>query len=1284
MPPLHSEIRNKVLFLGFLLCLSFYTYGQNNEFKFEKISVKDGLSHSNVYTIIQDNLGYMWFGTQDGLDKYDGYKFTTYRHSSQDTNSLSSSNFGKIYQDSSGIFWFGTFGGGLDRYDPKTNTFTNFSYYPNDTNCLSSNQIFFVFEDSQSKLWIGTANGGLNKFNKKTQKFTRYLAIDNNPKSFSSLRAKCICETSDGTIWIGSGDGLNKYNRNTDDFTVYQHDPKNKNSLSSNSIQHLFVDENDIIWIASRESGMTKFNPKTNTFKHYQHNPNNPNSISDNNVEFILKDSYGILWIGTYQGGLNRFDPVTEEFTKFIHDQNNIESISHNRIEYLYEDASKNLWIATRGGGINKLNLKPQKFYNILHDPQNSNSLPHPSVMAIDSDKNGNLWIGTDGGGLSRYNPQTGKYLHLQNDPLNKNSIASNRIWSVLIDKKGIIWAGTYRNGLSRIEYKDGKYIFNHYTKNIKEKGLSDNQINTIVEDQNGEIWIATSDGLNKLIKSDNPNNYTFKHYYHNPNSTNNFADNYISNLFLDSHGRYWVGSYTGGLYQFIPEEEKFVRYSPSDFENSELKKEIRVLIIFEDHNNNLLLGTESSGVIKFNFEDKNFSVLTNNKDLTDNMIIGMLEDDLSNLWITTSRGLYKYSTLNKSANKYSFVDGLESSGFNRNAVLKCTNGNMYIGSNLALTYFNPLEVSNNPYPPRIIITDFKILNNSQWENYLSPYTKYLDKNRMINLTQQDYVFTIEFAATDYTVPFQNQYKYKLEGFDQDWIDSKNYRSATYTNLNPGTYIFKVTGSNNDKIWNKEPAELVIKVIPPFYQKWWFIILISILSIIIIISYIKIREKNLIVKNEILENKIKERTVKINNQKEELRSQAEHLEKINKKLSNQQEHLEKLVHERTQDLEIAKEKAEESDRLKSSFLANMSHEIRTPMNAIIGFSNLMDDETVERENKAELTSLIKKNSNTLLNLIDDIIDIAKIESNQLEITKKNCFINAIFKDLLLDFEEIINSNPNVTVKIQEPQLFNKVEIFTDPFRLQQVLKHLISNALKFTEKGVIEFGYEMIHAKSNEIKFYVKDTGIGLSQEQQTQIFSRFTKIENNKKKIYRGAGLGLTITKNLVEMLGGKMIVESEVNKGSTFYFTLPYHKIEIKEKTQDQSKPANAKFNWSNKSILVAEDEESNFKFLQMVIRKTGAKIIWAKTGKQAIQMCKNNNIDLILMDIKMPEMDGLEAIKEIRKHDSKISIIVQSAFSMPEDRNLSFDAGANDFISKPIGTEKLLRVIDKQLNE
>lgn len=1197
-----NKIILSIIILFLYLSSKSNAWGQINEMVFHKLSLKDGLSHNNVYAILQDNLGFMWFGTQDGLNRYDGYKFIVYRHDSKNPNTLSTGNFGKMMQDTDGTYWFGTYGGGLNRFDPKTGLFKHYMAKVDDPRSISSNQTLFLFRDSDNELWIGTAGGGLNRFNEKEETFTRYRPDKNNPNSISNIRAKTMCQTSDGMLWVGTEDGLNKFDKITGKFTRYFHEPNNPNSLGSSTIQYLLTDKEDIVWIATREGGLNRFDPKTEQFTRFLNNPGDPTSISDNKVEFLFIDSYDQFWIGTYEGGLNLFDRKTGKFKRYLHDAKNPETISSNRIEYIYEDRSKVLWIATRGGGINKLDLKPAKFKNLIHDPNNLNSLPQSSVMAVTSDNEGNVWIGTDGGGLVKYSINSDNFYYLKNNPENVNTISKNRIWSILVDSEGIIWVGTYNGGLNRLEYKNGNYNITRYYKDTNnDKTLSSDQINSIVEDKDGEIWIGTASGLNKLIKTVSPQTYYFKRYFQQLSDTGNIIDNYMGYVFTDSKNRLWIAAYYSGLFEFNREKEKFISYSSRKLQSEEYQTDIHVLTIFEDNNNNLWVGTESNGLLQFDYDSKRYLSHPKNDAFLGSMIVGILQDDLGNFWISTSRGLSKYTVFNQTINNYTFSHQLESGGFNRNSAYKSKDGTLYFGSNAALSYFNPLEVTNNPYLPNVVITDFKILNKSDWNTNLINSKMLPYDNKEINLTHNEYFFTIEFASLDYTTSSENEYKYMLEGFNKEWLYATETRSATFTNLDPGTYTFKVMACNNDKIWNETPTILKIRIIPPVWKRPWFYISEILLVILLIGFYIRMRTKNLIRDKRNLEVKVEERTREINLQKEELATVAENLEIVNKKLEEQQEHLEQLVIERTSDLEIAKDKAEEADRLKSAFLANMSHEIRTPMNAIIGFSNLLNDPEMNEEQRQEMIDLIVKNSNTLLTLIDDIIDTAKIEAEQLKILERDCNLQMIFQNLVEYFDDNIQPGQDVNLEIKEFCLKNNLLIKSDPFRLKQVLTNLLSNAIKFTDKGKIEIGYDLDRRKiDNCIMFFVKDTGIGISPEQQKGIFARFSRTEDNRKKIYRGAGLGLSITKNLIQLLGGKIWFETEVDKGSIFYFTIPYKPIDPKFEQPVVTLRTSSKHDWNNKTILVAEDEESNFKFLDMVIRKTapnfyGQKQVW-----------------------------------------------------------------------------------------
>lgn len=863
--------RLKVLAVLFFILFSTHCYSQNEEIKFQRLTVENGLSHNNVYSIIQDKEGYMWFGTQDGLNRYDGYKFSVFRHNPNDSNSISTSNFGKIYQDEEGIFWFGTYGGGLDKYDPKTNLFTNYANEPNNSSSISMNNILFLHEDVNGYLWIGTSGGGLNKFDKANNSFIRF---EHNPEDSSSLsneRVNSICETTDGTIWVATVNGLNKLDIESGTFQHIVHESGNKNSLSSNNIQNLLVDKNGNIWIATKNGGLNKYNPKKDTYVHYKHKPSDPKSISDNYIERLFIDSYNQLWIGTHYGGLNKFDTLTNEFTRYKYEPKNINSISSNRIEYIYEDHSHNLWIATRGGGINRIDLKPKKINIITYDPAVYNGLSHPNVMAIEPDSKNNLWIGTDGGGLSKYNLISKSFKHFRFNKTNANSISSNRVWSILAESNNIIWVGTYLGGLNRLEFRNGHYKIDRYRFNPNDStSLSSDQVNSILKDNVGNIWVATVNGLCKLIKTDKPSTYSFKRYYYVKKSKHSYVDNYFTYIYQDSNNRIWVGSHARGLAQFDPKTDKFIYYATCNKINSEINHKLGIISILEFKKDILLLGTEETGLIEFNVKNSVFSNHPINNHIKSKMVNGLLKDDFGLLWITTGQELINYNPATNEIFKFTQDDGLISAGFNRNSISKCQEGNIYVGGTSSLAFFNPSNIEQNLCKPKVAITDIRIASKSIWNENLLSTKKFFDPNKEIVLHKKDYMISIEFAALDFTSPEENNYKYQLEGLDKTWVNASKTRTATYTTLPPDSYTFKVIGSNNDNFWNDNPTILKIKVLPPLWKKPWFIAFEALLIVLSILFYIRWKTNSLLREKRNLEIKIKKRTEKIQKQNAEL------------------------------------------------------------------------------------------------------------------------------------------------------------------------------------------------------------------------------------------------------------------------------------------------------------------------------------------------------------------------------------------------------------------------------
>jgi signal transduction histidine kinase/ligand-binding sensor domain-containing protein len=1099
------------LFIFSLSALVTTSFGQNNDVFFDRLSVRDGLSHSNVYTIVQDNFGYLWFGTQDGLNRFDGREIKVFRGDVGNVNSLTTSNFGKMLIDKSGYYWFGTFGGGIDRYDPKTSTFKNFSFNSSDNTSISNNQIIFVFEDSKGVIWFGTPDGGLNRYNAREENFTRFQFDPNNPNSLSGSRAKCMGETPDGTLWVGTNKGLNKFNAETETFIRYNHNPNDLNSLSGDFIQNMVTNSDGSIWLVLHGGGLNHFDVENNKFTHYMHNPNDNNSISDNKADCILKDSNGYLWIGTYDGGLNKFDPQTQKFYRYKHDPSNFFSLSSNRIEYLFEDNSKILWIGTRGGGLNKLDLKPKKFYNIKYNANAVQGLPQHTIMAISSDTKGNIWIGTDGGGLTKYNLESGKFTHLRNDKLNANSLSNNRVWSVHVDKEGVIWAGTYLGGLNRIEQVGDTYNITHFKNNPNDTlSISNNQINCILEDKDGVIWFGTSNGINRLVKSSDKKDYSFKPYFYNTfNKSFASNDNYVNSIIQDGEGRLWVGSYQSGLFEFDYKNESFIHFIPKVDDEVQFLKTLRMLTINVDSQGKFWIGTESGGLLSFDIEQKLVLPHPKNDILKSKMIIGTIEDDDKNLWIVSTTGLYKYSLITGDFNSYTFDDGIDADGFNRNSFHKNMDGQMFFGGIAALTYFHPSQVVNNQYIPKIAITDFKVLTQSIWENALVPYFQKENQLEDVVLSHSDYFFTITFASFDYTSPSKNQYQYMLEGFDKDWIDAGYNTSATYTNLNSGKYVFKVKGTNNDKVWNPEPFEIKLRIKPPFWKHPWFIVLESLILFLIILSFIRYRTYRLRMDKHKLEKSVKERTV-------ELKRKNFELEQTLQKLKETQMHL------------IQSEKMASVGVLT----AGISHEINNPLNYIHGSISIIENYVNENleSHQNELNPLIDIINEGVVRATKIVQSLDQF-SRSSEVYTDFCDIHSIIDNCLFMLKRKMDDRVQV-IKEFENEL---PPIQGNEGKLHHVFYNIISNA----EQSIDTEGKITIKSKfdNQEVVIRISDTGCGIGKKDLSKVTEPFFTTKDPGK----GIGLGLSIAYSIIREHRGRIEFESEKGMGTIVTVTIP-----------------------------------------------------------------------------------------------------------------------------------------------
>jgi len=803
------------------------------EIKFERISVDKGLSHSSVFSIYQDSKGFMWFGTLDGLNKYDGYNFSVFKNSSADSNSITHNTVFKVFEDSENNIWIGTLGGGLNKYDIKNERFSSFLHDPNNEHSISNNNIRSIFEDKSGDLWIGT-DDGLNLFDSPNKIFRRFVHDPENTSSISNNTIWSIFQDSKDFIWIGTYNGLNRIDLTYSEiefekFFAISNDP---NSLSHNYIWSICEDKDENLWIGT-DYGLNKLIYEENRFERYFVE----DGLSHNKIWSLFKDENNNLWIGTLGGGINKLVNTNGSISISSYKNNiyNNYSISHDYVWSIFEDRSGVLWIATEIG-LNKHDETRFKFNLLRNIPGDDNSLNSNEITAIFKDSFGNIWIGTRNG-LNKYNASDNKILRYTSSNPN-NKISDNYVRAIYEapSEEGILWVGTNK-GLNRINLKSNslKVFLHDYSKT---NSISNNTITHIIEDSKKNLWIGTLGGLNKLKRK----HEAFEIYFQDAKK-NSLSDNYVFAIVEDSDMNLWIG--TGkGLNKYRGSTDLFECYY-SDNNNSNSISNNFISDIYIDKNNILWICT-NGGLNKYDIKRNKFSVYTENEGLPSNAVVGVEEDDYGILWLSTNNGLSMFNPNKETFQNYSIGDGLQSKQFTGGATFKSIEGEMYFGGINGLNSFMPNLITNNFKIPPIAITQFFIHNQEIGIGNGSPLTVSIPYTKKIELSHTDNNFSFGFSALHYSYPNENHYKYMLRGVDRDWVMVGNQRFANYTNIDPGEYIFTVKGSNNDGIWNTVGSSLGIVVKPPFWQTWWFISLVLTLLIYLTVIFFQFRTKNLL------------------------------------------------------------------------------------------------------------------------------------------------------------------------------------------------------------------------------------------------------------------------------------------------------------------------------------------------------------------------------------------------------------------------------------------------------
>jgi len=1065
-------------------------FTQNQQLKFQRIEIRDGLSDPNVLCMIQDSRGFMWVGTRNGLNRYDGHQFRAYFHNTADSGSLSNSYIQDIIEDSKGNIWIGTSGGGINKFNRQTNSFQQYLNQPDNPNSLSGNNVIKILEDKAGRLWLAT-NEGVNVFDPKTNRFTRFLHDNNKPTSISDNYTTYIFKDSRNDIWVGTQNGgLNRFSAKDSTFIHYQADANNRDAISGNSIYTIYEDSRQRLWIGTVGEGLNLMDRKTGKFKAFKHTQG-VSSLSNNNVLCVNEDNNGNLLIGTENGGITLMDSTLQQFGFYTNDEIDLNSLSSNSVHSITKDRDGNIWVGVYAGGINLYKKSTASFNHYKHN-SSANSLSNNLVLSILEDRHTNLWIGTDGGGLNYFDRKTGK-LRVYKQLPGQNSIAGNNILSLAEDHKDNLWIGTWGNGMSKLNLKTHR--FTNFKADHTTSGISNNNIYALAATKDGKLWIGTFGGGLDLYDDQTDR---FIHFSYNENDPKSLSNNKVYTILEDSKGDVWIGTANGGINLYDPLTKSFIRF------NSENKNLINntVYQLMETSSGIIYACTPGSGLCYYDPSAHRFIPVKSQGKFTSMYIFAALEDQEGRIWVSTNKGISSYDPKTAEIHNYSKEDGLQGDDFKPHSAFKAKSGMLYFGGINGYNTFFPEQIKKYKSNPPIVLTDFQIFNKSVPiainENDPSPLKQDISETKALRLTYKQSVITFEFASLDYTAPDKKTYAYMMKGFDKDWnvVGSKN--SATYTNLNPGDYIFKVRSQNRIGEWSSEIRMLNVRIDPPFWLTWWFKTLMYLILVIAPAGFFFIRIRL---------------------------------------LRNQRGKLEKLVAERTTEIQNKNEMLKDLNSTKDKLFSVISHDLRSPFNAILGFEDLLVnnyDEFSEDERK-DMISQVHTTTGQVYSLVENLLNWAKIQNSSIQHHPITFNLKEIINDISELYQNIALAK-GITVYHQIPE---GLIPFADIQLMETILRNLINNAIKFTPMG------GSIYVKASQdrhiIHISVTDTGMGMTKEQIDGLFNLETTHTKQGTNGEKGSGLGLVLCKEFVEKNGGIITVESQPGKGSAFSFTMP-----------------------------------------------------------------------------------------------------------------------------------------------
>ncbi len=1274
------------------LCISvgilfvFFTLSANNQFpeqiRFKYITTKEGLPQNTVDCIIKDSKGFMWFGTWNGLCRYDGYSF---RINQKQTHKLLPGNFiHSLCEDAEGNIWIGT-NEGLTLFNYEKFKFEYLETLQLNVGRFCINHLIKVGKDT---LLVATQANGLWKVEKTMN--GEYVAEKQEHPSLKTEHINCLTYLNSNILLVGGNSGLALIAKNENEV------PQGLNQLvtllTGIEIHTIYKDSRNNIWVGTVDVGLYCYQADNHQVRYYGAIPDDSSGLGHLSVTAIIEDYNNNLIVGTL-GGINFYDWETKSFSRLPVSTEENKNLNNPFVNSMFADDFGNVWIGTDKGGINYFNSHQKPFYSITHNPADNNTISHNTINSILKEKD-IIWVGTAGGGLNKV--ENGKTKKFRYDNQNPNSINSDFISSIYKDEEKNLWIGTWGGGLNRLR-SDTHNIFEILINNSSPTSLCNSYVSCVEKLDKKKLLVGTNNGLDIFDKS----NKQFLHVHHKMLLNEDFEVGCIRT----TEKYVWVGT-RYGLYRFIKEQILNFTYDNDSLQYEKYISSVQdtrsipgdyIISIHESKQGEMWFGTYGGGICKYidNGHKGYFERYSEQDGLCNNVAYAIEEDSDGNLWISTDNGLSKFNPETKTFKNFYSSDGLLSNQFYWTASYSY-NEVLYFGGINGLNYFQPGHIKSYPIMPKPVFTEFSIFNKPVAIDEKIQSNIVLDKpiceTTEITLSYKSAVFSIEFSALNYFLPEKIRYAYKMEGVDQNWVEvPASRRFANYTKLSGGEYIFKVKAAYSDDEWSDKIATLKITILPPFWKKLWFQLMVIFIITVGVMAYIRSRIKFLNEQKRKLENQVRERTHKIEEQKDEL-------EKQNIQIAKQRDEV----------LEL-NEKVKLVNQLRLRFFTNISHEFRTPLTLIIDpLEQLISQFKHDKQAQMSLRT-INRNAQRLLNLVNQLLYFRRIETGKLtlNVCKGNLveFLNDIFLSFSdLAFKKNIDYNFLAGANQQE-------DIWFDSEKVENILYNLLSNAFKYTpEYGAIRLELEFVQSNKSSlipdpyIKINVNDNGVGISEEHLPKIFDRFYIASPDTKGNYsESSGIGLALTQELVRALHGEIIVKSEIGKGSTFTVYLPYTKEKFeKDEINETSVPLGLNID-SKVNILLEQfasqqnDEESNLHIINdkpkptvLIVEdnydlrnfllqtlKSDYRVLGAENGEIGLSIAKKYSPELIVSDVMMPVMDGMELCSRLKKNiqTSHIPVVLLTAKDMVESWIEGLETGADDYIPKPFNLQILL---------